>query len=861
MTIEQLTRVTSYPWYGAGGHQSLGAPPYVFTVNGHDLVNKDGKWVSTLRALHRYNLRLFVDSWRIVPETTSNNQSFTIKLNPTEQNFFYDDFLKLLQANGRNAIICPSGLFDWLVVPGYSQRKSACYDHSKSPSDPTAWKDFAHLFKLLTEYFKDKPYKVKLQGGNELDFRWQVMHELTPEEIAVGQWEFIKAVFDTNPEQDIMLGCTLNPTMDTYNRITNTIDQLAAAEDRLVPWHKITWSDNHYVRDAGGNQGGGLADTPESQWEQTYVYRTQLNTACKLRGMKWEITEQGYSNSTSTSFAALKQKAPTLQGVSHDVAPGVLWFRSMLMYASFSECVGVSRYHCKNGFEQEPFLFIGINHDDDFDIGKEDWSDKECKIYYEQQLDLFGKHDVVKYHRANGIYYAEFENGKILHWSDKVNVGTATPIPTETTLIPTNMELKVTDKKLNVFLTHFDSPEARLLDGYESAFSQEIKDLAPFGNCITVTLRGDDVAVNPWINNNPANGVDVNKIRKWKGQLLEWITERRKYKDDAAIIGYFGERTNWNSLTDDQNYQLIDTVAAEFKAGIDITGNCIFGWEEIGQNTSSTIVASFVNKMAARIKSQMPKALVMIHNNPGEKHWRTPMNIDMVCLQETSLSAFASSAQDVINNGYAVHLHEYYNPISTGALTDAKKKVIDDYVKTSRGIVSGYGLYIQGYDTVKPSNVNLDTQKYFANAINGVIIPPPNPTTMKIGFSRNANRTDFREFVEGESIAAGNIYIEARDVTPTVYFTLVKNAVTIVNNKPENGAPYDAHGGQPYNATDGSYSLAVTDKTSTKTAYFTVGTVTPPPTGDIAGTSFALKPNGQIEFTFTGGVKKLVNAV
>lgn len=295
---------------------------------------------------------------------------------------------------------------------------------------------------------------------------------------------------------------------------------------------------------------------------------------------------------------------------------------------------------------------------------------------------------------------------------------------------PFNMsfQLQVINKKLNVFLTHFDSPESRLRNGYELALSAEIKELAKIGNCLTGTMRGDDVTdITPWKNNQVSQGIDTAKIAKWKGQILEWITERRKYNDDACFIAYLGERTNWDSLTDAQYFAFIDALAVAFKAGEDITGNMIWGWEEIGQSQSGATVASFVNKIAARIRSQMPKSLIMIHNNIGEKHWRTSMDIDLVCLQESSLSGFSSDAQDVVGNGYAVHCHEYYNPISSGSLTQAKKNIIDAYIQTSRSIVSGYGLYIQGYDTNQPSLANLDTQKYFSAAI-GTISPPPIPT-------------------------------------------------------------------------------------------------------------------------------------
>lgn len=872
MTLRELLGITFYYWYGSGGHQSLGKQP--LSVSGQDLINADGKWVSTIRATHNFKLhRAFVDSWTIVPETTSTNQSFTLKMNPTEQNFWLDEYFKLMKANGIKNICNPTGLFDWLKVEGFSQRKSACYDHSKDPNDPTAWADFAHLFRLLATYYKDKDFKPEYyQCGNEKDFRWNVQHILTPTEMAVCDWECIKAIYDVDPTQKIIVGCTLTPTIETFNEWWASLQQCAARDGRRIPVEVLVYMFNHYVRDQGGNQGGGLADTPESQLTQTYGFYSALNTACKSIGMKWGAGEYGYSTSTSTSFAALKQKAPALQGVSHEDAQGVLIFRTLLMFASFSECIGATFYHTKDGYEAEPFTYIGANYDKDFG-GKEDWSSKPGKIFLEQMLEKYGDYEVYGYYPNSKFFEVVITNGqedKLLIWSDKQNYFdvvsglTITPVPTETTIEPptdTNMELKVINKKLNVFLTHFDSPESRLLNGYEAAFSQEIKDLAPIGNCITATLRGDDVAVNPWISNNVANGVDFAKIRKWKGQLLEWITERRKYVDDPVLILYLGERTNWNNLTDAQYDDFIEAIGQVFKEGTDITGNCIFGWEEIGQSSTGAQVAAFVNNMAAKIKGYMPKALVMIHNNPGQKHWQTPMAADIICLQETSLSAFNTSAQDVFNRGYAVHLHEYYNPISSGALTDAKKKIINDYTTTSFDIVSGYGLYIQGYDTVQPSNVNLDTQKYFAQAINdepvfgctdptasnynpaatvddGTCIFNPNPNNMLFISNQNNHPATAPVLTEGMNVPAGSYSVFSNVAGK---FDLYKEGVRVPHNgsatyfpHTENGTPFDMIGSTGANAnmfnfTQGNWRLIFTPNSgAVQTVNFTVGVVVPP---------------------------------
>lgn len=864
MTIEQLTRVCSYPWYGAGGHQSLGRkfePPLPpFAIQGHDLVNADGKWVSTIRATHRFNLRLFVDAWSIVPEKENTNQNFTIKLNPTEQNFYNDDFLRLLHANGRNAIFCPSGLFDWLKVDGFSQRKSAFYDHSRFPSDPAAWKDAAHLFKLLAEYFKDKPYEVILQGGNELDFRWNVEKELTPEEIAVGQWEIIKAIQSVNQKQKIMLGCTLNPTMDTFNRYVGAIEQLAAAEGKTVPYSQLIWSDNHYVRDQGGNQGGGLADTPESQWEQTYVYRTQLNEACKKRGMKFEITEHGYSNSTSTSFAALKQKAPTLQGVSHDEAQGVLWFRSMLMYASFSECTGVSVYHVKDGFETEPFTYIGINYDKDFG-GMEDWSSKPAKIYYESQLDLYGTLDVVKYQRANNIYYATLSNGQVLHWTDKVNIGNVTPVPALTTNIPPppmrhpkkqGSTLVWSDTGERIIIRELGSPEALLAKPLEE-FKAIIDYAVSVGlNCGYFTLYAGDkysATLHPYngtkevtIPNgtkkqmgNPSSGFNMPKILDIKTKL--------EYAASKGMLLHLitSEKENHHVRTAPEERAFIDMMVEQLD-NLPI----IWGKEEVPTGMDGYIIDSYTYLQS---KTQN---ITAIHNNTGEKPWIGHADI----IDLLSIQADANSFDGIIRAqtaaGFAVYASECTGTHAPGDTAKAAK------LRDAGGTLSsGAGIYIAPLDQ-DATLAQLKQYEPVFKTLSGTTTPNPNPMrNAYLTALTTVNNDAAVKLIEGTNVGVGKyaIYVDGAN---GVELELFKDDVSFIAKRRE-GVPPLAVGGDDngklrlVDFPAGKYRLVIIGQEDISFINFTVGSVTPPPT-EVKGTTFVKTIEGKVKFNFEDGI-------
>ncbi len=434
MKLKDIFGICGYAWYGFGGHQSIGKMP--FTIQGTDLVNADGKWVSTVRAAPMFKLhRMFIDSWIIVPET---NPPFTLKTEPTEQNFYFDSFFKLQKANGITNIASISGCFDWYVpqLGSFSQRKTACYNPNIAPSSPAAWQDLANLCKLIAERYRDNGLLDYIQVLNEWDFRWNVPHVLTPEEYAVGFKVCYEAIKAANPNQKVMSGCTLNADITTAKRFIGAFGQLYHNEGNFMPtdW---TFTVNNYIRTGDANQGNGIGATPE-EVDRYGVFFKPLNDLCEQEGLTWAITETGYNTSPSTSASAMKNKAPTLEGFTLEEAQGILAIRTALICASLSKCVGLTFYHIKDGYEAEPFTFHGFNYDKDFG-GKPDWSAKPARTICENFLATYGDYEVQDFTNWSPAYFATLKNGnalKALNWTDKKVVGGITPMPTETQVQP-----------------------------------------------------------------------------------------------------------------------------------------------------------------------------------------------------------------------------------------------------------------------------------------------------------------------------------------------------------------------------------------------------------------------------------------
>lgn len=429
MTIRDKFGICMYNWYGGGGHQSPGPQPY--TVSGFDLVNADGKWISTIRAIGNFKLhRAFVDNYIVVPESAP---PFTLKTNPTEQNFWFDEFFKLQKANGITNIWSASGCFDWYkgALATYSQRKTACYNPNMAPTDPAAWQDLAQLCAMIAQRYAGTGLLDYLQVLNEYDFRWNVPHILTPEEYAVGFKVCYEAIRAVAPAQKIMIGATLTPDVVTAKRFFGQLDQLRSAEGKPVI-RDVTYSANNYIRTESNNQGNGIGATPEEVDRYGVFFKPLADFLAEIGCDGAMLTEAGWSNTTSTSASGMKNKAPALQGFSIDQAQGILAIRLALILASIEKWHGVTFYHCRDEYEAEPFTYNGFN--------RKDWSAKEVRLLSESFLTKYGDYTASDFRKdASGIYYVTLTKGsdvKTLHWSDKVNIGTATPMPQETTVVP-----------------------------------------------------------------------------------------------------------------------------------------------------------------------------------------------------------------------------------------------------------------------------------------------------------------------------------------------------------------------------------------------------------------------------------------
>lgn len=392
--LRSKTASCGYPWYGAGGHQGGISTP--LTVQGVDLVTPSGKWVSTIRALPQFHMRGFVDNWIVVPETLSNNQTFTIRTEPTEQNFYYDSFFRLLHANGNKIIWSASGCFDWYVphLGGKSQRKTACYDPRLSPTDTVAWLDLAHLCKLVTEMYQYNGLVDYIQVLNEWDFRWNVPYILKPQEYAVGFRMCYKAIRSVSKTQKIMIGATLTADLPTAKLLMRSIDSVFIINGETPP-RDIIYTVNNYIRVGDDRQGNGIGATPESV-DRYNVFFKPLNDFCKSIGIKFAITETGYNSSPSTSATAMKNKAPALEGYSLEEAQGILDMRVILILASLSECEMICIYHARDFYEAEPFTYHGLN--------RKDWSAKPARLIIEEYLDVYA-HWHVQNFRQQGLLY------------------------------------------------------------------------------------------------------------------------------------------------------------------------------------------------------------------------------------------------------------------------------------------------------------------------------------------------------------------------------------------------------------------------------------------------------------------------
>lgn len=771
-----------------------------------------------------------------------------LRVEPTWQNFKYDTYLQQLKDKGIQRIWCTQGTFDWFNQQGKQGKVMPVRDGADA-MDQANWYEAGELCRQVAiRYAKDTAQhldKAKVYNDpsnpthylnnvpkagldlisaieiqNEWDFKnsWsQGTRTITPEEYAVCFKVCYDAIRSVSPTIPIIMGGGISPVMSTFERFLTQLDKLYQAEGKTTP-NDFYLCFHWYMRNGSSDQGGGTAGiTPEDA--KAYEFGKSLDLLCEQRGLLgWYCTETGWATDTS------KQSAPILQGFTREQSQGILMNRLTLIWGACKYHKGISFWHCRDDYDLPPYAKGGIN--------TKSWTAKPARTICEEFISKYGEYEVDILVQHSGNYYVQISNvddTKILMWSNLTNSGLATPEPKEINIIPepTKMKLKVVNKKLQwddgkpCMLVHADSPESRLKPGNELAFKTESELLPTYGiNCITATMRGDDITqVFPWVTSSPSSGVDTVKLQKWHDQIKYFLDQCTSKNLRGVAILYLGERTNFNSITTQQYQQWIDAMAPIFS---DIQGQLIFGWEEIWNNSAQGTI-DFASNIGSYLKSKLPDSLMMVHNNPGQKPWSVynPV-IDLMCIQETSVTAMGASGVDAFNKGYAVNLHEWYGGFKVSNSQSANITALDQFLNQAKAETSGYGIFASDYDLQAPDATKLSyLYQNLSSKLNGGTIPPPQPTNMIIGYS--TNRTDFKELIQGDSIPAGDYYVEAKDATPTVYFTLEKDGQILVNKKPENGAPYDLDGGVKRTFTNGNYKLLVQDKTGSKIVEFSVG--------------------------------------
>lgn len=377
-------------------------------------------------------------------------------------------------------------------------------------------------------------------------------------------------------------------------------------------------------------------------------------------------------------------------------------------------------------------------------------------------------------------------------------------------------------------LSHADSPESGLHPSYQSAFAAVCTELPARGiNAITVTLRGDDVtSIFPWTSSGTRTP-DRAKHELWKSQFQVFIQACKERNLRPIIICYIGERTNFSSITLAQYTAWLDVFADVMKTGDDITGNLILGIEEVGQNMSNNQVATWWNPLNAVIKARMPRCLTMLHNNPGKKFWQATspaLQVDVINVQETTIGNMETTANDALNRGYAIHLHEWYGAIKASQ-SDATNisKLNQQLAVSERTGCRCSGIFASDYDTQRPDvnklrNVHTAQGNYFYGSNppppppdDDTVVTPPPTGILTIEYSTRWDKSSAQTLTEGATLPQGSYWIFVRTGTAPLQFTLTKGG-TAVRSTTDSSAPYDLNGNNNQYLQRGyTYRLTVRD--------------------------------------------------
>lgn len=852
LTFNELTGCNTYPCYGGGGILSTPWPP--FTISGYDVLKASGERVFTIEKMYPFKLqRFFIDNFIF-----NEGPPVTLQTEPTPGNFWIDTYFKLCKANGIKTWWAPAGVFAWHKMPinpstgkEYSRRKSMPIPPGSDPFTKEAWDEIAELQKQIGAHYNGTGLLdyLELVGNECFDFPWNTVLKGTPEMVAEGAYWCYKAVRSVNTELKLVLPSGTSWNLNRLKEVPFYLKKKFESMGEQMPADLYHTSHN-YLRDNSQSQGPGTTGiTPEDAKMNEWSYGMDL--ICKEFGLLgYLVGESGYGTDNDA------QHAPDIEGFDRGTSQGVCNLRFGAILGTSPYFKGVTFYHCRDLFDQGAYDYTGYSD--------KDWNWKKAMYITVDFKEKYGDFSPVEYSFKNEISTLKIQKGeevKWLQWTNKQNIGNLTPMfqEVEEPTQPPMPNLQVLTKQLQwsdgqpCNLIHADSPESRLHPNYKAAFSAECKLLPTFGiNTITVTMRGDDVtAISPWVNNNPAQGVDTAKLQTWHDQLKEFLTECEKNNLRGVIIAYLGERTNFKSITEAQYQEWINAMTPIFE---DISGSIIWGWEEIWDGSESATMI-FADRIGGYLKSKLPKSLMMIHNNPGQKPWRGMSNVvQIVCIQETSVEAMKVSAQDAFSKGFVPHFHELYPGFKLSNSEATNKALMTQLCNAALSInVKNVGCFSSDYDLQSPDANKLSyLYKHQSALINGST-PNPNPTNM-LKYSLSPNPFPNALPLNGATIPSGaKIYIfwDGVGKTPLKFQP---------SGQLENGAPYEYKGGQPVIFADGNHTVTVHDGNNVllQTASFTVGQTTPPPPTEVKGTTF-VKTGGKIEFSFEDGSKLTVS--
>lgn len=399
-----------------------------------------------------------------------------------------------------------------------------------------------------------------------------------------------------------------------------------------------------------------------------------------------------------------------------------------------------------------------------------------------------------------------------------------------------NNRLYFNDRLFNII--EANSPETRLRDLYYP----ELDELNSYGvNTLYLTCNGKEstVTINPFKNNDYNQGFDDVKVNQWRDYLEYWVLG---FDSSPHILHLLlSEKETHYLLPEIVHKQMIDYLANKFSS---MRGYIIWDREEL-----DTGKAAYINTYYSYLKQVDPLNIRGMHNNTNEDPWSGFENSDLIqflSLQEWE-GNFGRRLDSLVpkNPNWAGYVSE-----KTGGFTPSDVSKIEPLIKCSQ-YNSGISFYIASKDQSFP-NFQSQYQSLYQEAnrvYNNQPNPNPTPTNMIVGYSTQSNRSDFKSIPA--TLSTGTYYIEARQNSGGVTFTLTKDGVQVLS-RTENGAPFDMNGGSTstatgYNFTAGNYTLTTRDSTGTITTNFTVGSVPQPIYGCTDPTATNYNPNATID--------------